>query len=50
MKSLFESLLRLYDFDGPDGISDLRKPQKTPEANVFPNVSERDASTFPYLP
>jgi hypothetical protein len=49
MKSLFESLLRLYDFDGADAISELRKVQKTQEANVFPNVSERDASTFPYL-
>jgi hypothetical protein len=49
MKSLFESLLRLYEFDGPVSVAAESKAKESIEARLL-DVSSEDASTFPYLP
>ncbi len=49
MKSLFESLLRLYEFDGPAPAAPRPKTQDGIEERLL-DLSRRDASTFPYLP
>jgi hypothetical protein len=49
MKSLFESLLRLYEFDGPAPAAQKSKVQEGIEAHLL-DPSKKDGSTFPYLP
>ena len=49
MKSLFESLLRLYEFDGPAPAAPESKAQEVIERRLL-DPSAEDASTFPYLP
>ena len=49
MRSLFESLLRLYEFDGPAPAASESKAQKGLEGRLL-DPSAEDASTFPYLP
>ena len=49
MKSLFESLLRLYEFDGPAPAEPKAKAQEGIEGRLL-DLSAEDASTFPYLP
>jgi hypothetical protein len=49
MRSLFESLLRLYEFDGPAPAAPKTKAQEGIEGRLL-DLSEKDASTFPYLP
>lgn len=49
MKSLFESLLRLYEFDGPAPAAPKSKAQEGIERRLL-DPSAKDASTFPYLP
>ena len=49
MKSLFESLLRLYEFDGPAPAAQKSKAQEAIEARLL-DPSKKDGSTFPYLP
>ena len=49
MKSLFEALLRLYEFDGPAPAASEPKAQKGIEGRLL-NLSAKDANTFPYLP
>jgi len=49
MKSLFESLLRLYEFDGPDTVAAESKAKESVEGRLL-DVASKDASTFPYLP
>ena len=49
MKSLFESLLRLYEFDGPAPAESASKAQEGIEGRLL-DPSAEDASTFPYLP
>jgi hypothetical protein len=49
MKSLFESLLRLYEFDGPAPAAPKSKAQVSVEARLL-DMSAKDASRFPYLP
>ena len=49
MKSLFESLLRLYEFDGPAAAATNVGAKETVEQRLLDLTSE-DASTFPYLP
>jgi hypothetical protein len=49
MRSLFESLLRLYEFDGPAPDAQKAKGQQGVEGQPL-DLSEKDASTFPYLP
>jgi hypothetical protein len=49
MKSLFESLLRLYEFDGPASVAAKSKAKESIEGRLL-DVSAEDASTFPYLP
>ncbi len=49
MKSLFEALLRLYEFDGPAPAASKSKAQKGIEGRLL-DLSAEDASTFPYLP
>ena len=49
MKSLFESLLRLYEFDGPALISGKARADKGVEQRLLELPAE-DESTFPYLP
>jgi hypothetical protein len=49
MKSLFDSLLRLYEFDGPPAAVSSATAQKVSEEQL-PDLSNQDASTFPYLP
>ena len=49
MRSLFESLLRLYEFDGPAPAALESKAQDGIEERL-PDPSAKDASTFPYLP
>lgn len=49
MRSLFESLLRLYEFDGPASAVSKSKAQEGIERRVL-DLSAKDASTFPYLP
>ncbi len=49
MKSLFDSLLRLYEFDGPA----VAAPKVVVKGNIEGRPLEaptEDASTFPYLP
>jgi hypothetical protein len=49
MKSLFESLLRLYEFDGaPPAVPSSTAPKAIERR--LPDLSEQDPSTFPYLP
>lgn len=49
MRSLFESLLRLYEFDGPAPAATEPKAQEEIERRLL-DPSAKDASTFPYLP
>jgi len=49
MRSLFESLLRLYEFDGPAAPVQKSKAQGNIEGRLL-DLSEKDGSTFPYLP
>ena len=49
MRSLFESLLRLYEFDGPAPAASESMAQKGLEGRLL-DPSAEDASTFPYLP
>ena len=49
MRSLFESLLRLYEFDGPAPVAPESKAQEGIEGRVL-DPSAKDGSTFPYLP
>ena len=49
MKSLFESLLRFYEFDGPEPVAAQSKAKESIEGRL-PDLSSKDASTFPYLP
>lgn len=49
MKSLFESLLRLYEFDGPAPAETESKAQKASDGRLL-DLSKANASTFPYLP
>ena len=49
MRSLFEALLRLYEFDGPEP---QRAKPETPaqlEKRLL-DLASKDSSTFPYLP
>ena len=49
MKSLFESLLRLYEFDGPAPAGSKSKAREDVEGRLL-DLSAKDPSTFPYLP
>jgi hypothetical protein len=49
MKSLFESLLRLYEFDGPAPAAQKSKAREGVEGRLL-DMAEEDSSTFPYLP
>jgi hypothetical protein len=49
MKSLFESLLRLYEFDGPALAAPKSKAQESIEGRLL-DLPTKDDSTFPYLP
>ena len=49
MKSLFESLLRLYEFDGPAPVAAESKAKESIEGRLL-DPSAKDSSTFPYLP
>ena len=49
MKSLFESLLRLYEFDGPAAVAPLADAKPSVEQRL-PDLSVHDRSTFSYLP
>jgi len=49
MKSLFESLLRLYEFDGPAPAATKSKAQESVEKRLL-DLPTKDDSTFPYLP
>ena len=49
MKSLFESLLRFYEFDGPAPVAAETKAKESSEGRLL-DPSSKDASTFPYLP
>jgi len=48
MKSLFESLLRLYEFDGPAPAA-RNKAQEGVEGRSL-DLPTKDDSPFPYLP
>lgn len=49
MKSLFEALLRLYEFDGPAPVASESKAKKGIEGRPL-DLSAKDPGTFPYLP
>lgn len=49
MKSLFESLLRLYEFDGVPVAVPSPSGQEAREEYAV-DLSAQDLSTFPYLP
>ncbi len=49
MKSLFEALLRLYEFDGTAPSAPKSEPKVRSERQPL-DPSAEDASTFPYLP
>ena len=49
MKSLFEALLRLYEFDGPAPAELKSKAREDIEGRLL-DLSAKDGSTFPYLP
>jgi len=49
MRSLFKSLLRLYEFDGPAPAGKTSAAQKGYEGRLQESP-EKDTSTFPYLP
>lgn len=49
MKSFFELLLRLYEFDGPASAGKKVKAEKGIEGRLQ-DLAGKDASTFPYLP
>jgi hypothetical protein len=49
MKTLFESLLRLYEFDGAPATVPSAKAQEASVERVA-DLSAKDSSTFPYLP
>ena len=49
MKSLFESLLRLYEFDGPTPTAAESQAPKNLDGRLL-DPSAQDGSTFPYLP
>jgi hypothetical protein len=49
MKTLFETLLRLYEFDGP-ATSAPKSPRPESIEGRLLDLSAKDASTFPYLP
>lgn len=49
MKSLFESLLRLYEFDGPaPAVTKIKAPEGIEKRLL--DLPTKDDSTFPYLP
>ena len=49
MKSLFEALLRLYEFDGPAPVATEPDATKGIDGRLL-DLPAKDASTFPYLP
>jgi hypothetical protein len=49
MKSLFESLLRLYEFDGPAPAASKCEAQEGIEKRLL-DLSAKNGSIFPYLP
>ena len=49
MRSLFESLLRLYEFDGPAPAPEKIKAQQGAQERLL-DLPAKEASTFPYLP
>jgi len=49
MKTLFESLLRLYEFDGAPAAAPSTTEQEASGERVA-DLSAQDSSTFPYLP
>ncbi len=49
MKSLFEALLRLYEFDGPEPQAAKPRTQAPLDKRLL-DLSSKDSSTFPYLP
>ena len=49
MKSLFESLLRLYEFDGAAPAASKSPVEKGIEGRLL-DLPAKDESTFPYLP
>ena len=49
MKSLFESLLRLYEFDGPSPAATKSPVEKGIEGRLL-DLPRKDESTFPFLP
>ena len=49
MKSLFEALLRLYEFDGPAPAAPKSEAKVRIEGRPL-DPSAEDASTFSYLP
>jgi hypothetical protein len=49
MKSLFDSLLRLYEFDGPAVAAPKVVAKDSVEGREL-ELPTKDASTFPYLP
>ena len=49
MKSLFDSLLRLYEFDGP-AVTAPKIVAKGSVEGRSPELPTKDESTFPYLP
>ncbi len=49
MRSLFESLLRFYEFDGPATAVPVGNAKEGGEGRSL-DISSQDASTFPYLP
>ncbi len=49
MRSLFESLLRLYEFDGPAPAASKSKAPESIEGRLL-DMPAKDKSTFPYLP
>jgi hypothetical protein len=49
MKSLFESLLRLYEFDGPAPTACKSKAPENIEGRLL-DMPAKDESTFPFLP
>jgi hypothetical protein len=49
MKSFFESLLRLYEFDGPSTVVATPKALESLDKRLL-DLPTKDASTFPFLP
>jgi len=47
MRSLFDALLRFYEFDGPAAPAKSAKALSQSERQVLDGAPARDASTFP---